>query len=162
LKNIVGHSGNDVLELIAGIVLNIVGGTLVGLAVGNLFPVIFGLILIAIGIIFEVRVVAKHRHELEELRNDLEKARAQNEETLVKMEKQQTSINMASEKLVKTIEAVDKQKKEIEETQSRAFARFSLTSRPLEESIRGISDRLQVIEEKLRLSTLRQRGRRRL
>jgi hypothetical protein len=42
LKNTVGHSGIDVLELIIGIVLNILGGTLIGLAVGDPLLVLSG------------------------------------------------------------------------------------------------------------------------
>ena len=53
LKITVGHAGNDILEVAIGIVLNIIGGTLIGLSANTLWLIISDIILLAVGKVFE-------------------------------------------------------------------------------------------------------------
>jgi uncharacterized protein HemX len=159
LKITVGHAGNDILELAIGIVLNIIGGTLIGLSANTLWLIILGVILLAVGIVLEIRVLAKHHHELRRLREDLEKAAAQNTETLRKMEQQQGVIDSATSKLNEATNEIDRAKNEIEDIQKKSFSRSGslAVSRSLEDDIQSLHNRLQKVEEKLGLAFFSQR-----
>jgi hypothetical protein len=111
LKITVGHARNDVLELAIGIVLNIIGGTMIGLSANTFWLIALGVVQLGVGIILEIRVLAKHHHELQKLRQDLEKAAAQNAETLKKMEQQQGVIDGATNKLNEAIKEIGRAKK---------------------------------------------------
>jgi hypothetical protein len=159
LKITVGHAGNDILELAIGIVLNIIGGTLIGLSANTLWLIISGIILLAIGKVFETRVLAKHHHELRKLSKDLEKATTQNAETLKKMEKQQRVIDSATNKLNEATNEIDRAKNEIEVIQKKSFSRSGslAVSRSLEDDTQSLHNRLQKVEEKLGFSFFSQR-----
>jgi septal ring factor EnvC (AmiA/AmiB activator) len=154
LKITVGYAKNDILELTVGIILSIVGGILIGSIYGNpsWHLMLSGTVLfIGIGIILEIRVLAKHHYELQKVRIDIENARNQNTETLEKMEKQQGLINGATEKLNEATSQIDQAESEIEDIHKKSFSRYgSLTdSKSLEDDIQTFHERLQKVEEKL-------------
>jgi hypothetical protein len=149
LKITVGHARNDVLELAIGIVLNIIGGTMIGLSANTFWLIALGVVQLGVGIILEIRVLAKHHHELQKLRQDLEKAAAQNAETLKKMEQQQGVIDGATNKLNEAIKEIGRAKNEIEDIQKKSFSRSgSLSlSKPLEDDVQSLHNMLQKVEE---------------
>jgi hypothetical protein len=49
-----------------------------------------------------VRVVAKHRHELKQVRDEIRTARKENQDTITKMQEQQVVINGSTEKIKKS------------------------------------------------------------
>jgi hypothetical protein len=106
-----------------GIVLNIIGGTMIGLSANALSLIVIGVIQLGVGIVLEIRVLAKHHHELQKLRQDLEKAAAQNAETLKKMEQQQGVIDSATTKLNEATKEIGRAKNEIEDIQKKSFSR---------------------------------------
>jgi hypothetical protein len=159
LKITFGRARNDVLELAVGIVLNIIGGTTIGLSANTLWLIVLGIIQLGVGIVLEVRVLAKHHYELQRLRQDLEEAAAQNAKTLKKMEQQQELIDCSTSKLNEATGEIDRAKNEIEDIQKKSFSRSgSLSlSKPLEDDIQSLHNRLQKVEEKLGLAFFSQR-----
>lgn len=101
MRNLVGHAKNEVIEIIIGVIFNIGGGIFIG-ATANAFSWFFlslAITLSVVGIIFDVRVVAKHRHELKQVRDEIRTARKENQDTITKMREQQDVINEAEKQL---------------------------------------------------------------
>jgi len=161
LRNIIGYAKNDVLEIIIGVLLNIVGGVFIGSVYANPGSILFwcGAIgFTCLGIIFEVRVVAKHSYELNQMKKELELARKENLDTIQKMKNQQTLVDTASDELKSTVETIKETKEQLKEMEGKTFSRFSMGSgRPLEDDIDRLHNRLQVVEEKLGISTFLKR-----
>jgi predicted nucleic acid-binding Zn-ribbon protein len=89
----------------------------------------------------------------------LKKAEAQNIETLSKMEHQQKVIDNATNKLNEATDEIKKAKNEIEDIQKKSFSRSGTLSlsKPLEDDIQNLHNRLQKVEEKLGLAFFSQR-----
>jgi hypothetical protein len=152
LKNFVGHANNEVIEIIIGVICNIVGGIFIG-AAANQFSWLFLSSAIAFsiaGIIFDVRVVAKHSHELRQVRDEIRFARIENQNTIAKMREQQVVINEATKQLRDMIKSIKEHEKELKEIERKAFSFIGSRSRQksLEDMIKRLDERLAAVEAK--------------
>lgn len=135
MKSILGHSKNESLELIIGIILNILGGIFIGFVLSAPFVIWNWLLAVGFsisGIILEVRVISKHIYEIGEMRKE---------------------VGRSLDLLKQTNTDIQNQKNELEKMGKKTFSGFSsnTSSRPLEDDVQKLHNRLQRIEEYLRI-----------
>jgi len=153
----IGYAKYETLELLIGIILNVVGGIFIGKTFEefSFLFIILAIIITIIGIFLELRVLRKHIQELRSVRLDISRANKRNSEAIKEINAQKELIQKAKYDLDEVSIQIKNQIEDLEKTKKDVFS-SSITGRSsgaLEDSVRKLRDRVQKIEEKLGFSS---------
>ena len=162
MRSFLSKSKNEPIELTIGILLNVIGGILIGFTFEESSYLIPAIVFTLIGIWLEIRVLNTHIIELRKLKNDLKEATNESKKTIQEMGKQKGEIEKSKQDLDHMKKEIKAQINTLKTTREEIFSKniTNQSSPTIQDALDKLNNRITRIEGKAGLgsSTWRRGG----